>query len=76
MNRHNQKIAGAAVSAVLFAMLFFGYFLLMVWIDDIPLYIRIVFGLFYLALCAGVLKALYSRITEIKGGEEDDLDNY
>ncbi|MCR5795858.1 MAG: hypothetical protein K6G61_11000 [Solobacterium sp.] len=73
---HNRKIAGAVVSALLFLMLFFGYFLVMILADDIPPIFRIVFGLFYLGLCAGLLHALYRRITEIEGGEEDDLDDY
>ena len=74
--KHNQKIAGAVVSALLFLMLFFGYFLIAVLTEDIPPVLRIVMGLFYLGLCAGLLIALYRRIKEIEGGEEDDLDNY
>ena len=76
MKTHESKIAGAVVSAALMITLFMVYPFALNLIGDLPFAVRFGFSGFYIALAAGVLYQLIMRIREIKGGEEDDLDNY
>ena len=76
MRTHEKKIAGAVFAAVLMITLFLAYPFILSLIDDLPAVIRYGFSAFYILLAAGTLYQLTMRIKEIKGGEEDDLDNY
>ena len=76
MRTHEKKIAGAVFAAVLMITLFLAYPFILSLIDDLPAVIRYGFSAFYIRLAAGTLYQLIMRIKEIKGGEEDDLDNY
>ena len=76
MNTHGRKITGAVISAALMIALFLTYPVILSLIDDLPPVITYLFSTFYILLAAGTLYMLIERIREIKGGEEDDLDNY
>ena len=75
MGNHRKKIIAPVVITILFLIYLIGYAVLLmtvtewhplVWLLAIPLAM----------LGAGMVCVLISRIREIKGGEEDDLNNY
>ena len=43
---------------------------------DLPIFIRIGYPVAVLLIACAMIFVLRDRIREIKGGEEDDLDNY
>ncbi|MBR3310552.1 MAG: hypothetical protein IKG15_01880 [Solobacterium sp.] len=76
MHNHTEKISGAVLSVAFILFFIIGYIVLVNVFDDIPVWYRLIFTALPAAMGAGLLQSLYDRINEIKGGEEDDLDNY
>ncbi len=76
MRNHAKKISGAVLSAAFIMLFIIGYIVIVNVFDDIPVWYRLIFTVLLAAMGAGLLHSLYNRIMEIKGGEEDDLDNY
>ena len=76
MKSHGEKIFEAAVSAALIITLLLFYPAVLSLIEKLPFGLTFIFSAVYILLAAGVLYQLIMRIREIRGGEEDDLDNY
>ena len=75
MNNHKKKMIAPVVVTILFLayLLFYGFFIFEV-SETEPFLILLAVPL--IALGAGMIYTLYTRIKEIRSGEEDDLGNY
>jgi len=71
-----KKLIAPIVVTVLFVLYCGGYGLAVAFIPGMPLWIKVVFGIIAVALCATMIAMFVERIKEIRSGEEDDLDNY
>lgn len=67
-------IAPIAISLVF--ILFWGFFLSMIWIESSDMLVKIFMTIPFAAAIGCMIFVLLQRIQEIKGGNEDDLDNY
>ena len=76
MREHKGQITAAVVIGVLFALLFAGYAVMYLVIDEIPAIMRAGFAGLMIAFAAAMIAVLVGRIREIRKGETDDLDNY
>ena len=75
MTEHGRKMIAPILITIVFLLYLFAYVALIVMAAaDTPLVI--LFGIPVLLLGAGMVYVLYTRIREIRSGEEDDLDNY
>ena len=75
MNNHGKK----KIAPIVITVLFVGYLLIyiVVLMNAVSFHPAIaLLALPLLALAAGMVYILYTRIKEIDGGEEDDLSNY
>ena len=75
MNNHSKK----KIAPIVITVLFVGYLLIyiVVLMNAVSFHPAIaLLALPLLALAAGMVYILYTRIKEIDGGEEDDLSNY
>jgi len=75
MNKHKKKMIAPIIVTILVLAILAVY----AWvyaIAGLPFIIRVVFVLVFIAIGVAMIFTLISRIKEIKGGEEDDLDNY
>ena len=75
MNDHSKK----KIAPIVITVLFVGYLLIyiVVLMNAVSFHPAIaLLALPLLALAAGMVYILYTRIKEIDGGEEDDLSNY
>ena len=75
-DRHRKKMTAPIIITVVFTALFLCYAILYFSLDELPLAVKAIFGGLMIALAAAMIYVLMERIREIKGGEEDDLDNY
>ncbi|MCI5647903.1 MAG: efflux RND transporter permease subunit [Fusicatenibacter sp.] len=76
MKEHGKKMIAPIVIAILFILYFLGLAALYLWIDGIPGWVKILLVVIPLALAGVMAGTLYSRIKEIRSGEEDDLSQY
>ena len=75
MSQHGKKMLAPILITIIFLLYLFAYVALIVMAAaDTPLVI--LFGISVLLLGIGMVYVLYTRIREIRSGEEDDLDNY
>jgi len=75
MTEHGKKMVAPILITFAFLLYLFVYVALIVMTAaDTPLII--LFGIPVLLLGTGMVYVLYTRIREIRSGEEDDLDNY
>ena len=75
MSQHGKKMLAPILITIFFLLYLFAYVALIVMAAaDTPLVI--LFGIPVLLLGIGMVYVLYTRIREIRSGEEDDLDNY
>jgi fatty acid desaturase len=75
MSQHGKKMLAPILITIIFLLYLFAYVALIVMAAaDTPLVI--LFGIPVLLLGIGMVYVLYTRIREIRSGEEDDLDNY
>ena len=75
MTKHGKKMLAPILITIVFLLYLSVYVALIVMTAaDTPLVI--LFGIPVLLLGAGMVYVLYTRIREIRSGEEDDLDNY
>ena len=75
MKNHKKKMIAPIIITIIFLVYMVGYGVaMMVASKYSPLCLLLVIPAAMLA--AGMVCVLISRIREIKGGEEDDLDNY
>ena len=75
MSQHGKKMVAPILITIIFLLYLFAYVaLIVIAAADTPLVI--LFGIPVLLLGIGMVYVLYTRIREIRSGEEDDLDNY
>jgi len=75
MTKHGKKMLAPILITIVFLLYLSVYVALIVMtVADTPLVI--LFGIPVLLLGIGMVYVLYTRIREIRSGEEDDLDNY
>jgi len=75
MNTHIKKMIAPVIITILFlAYLFFYGYMITLAVDFNPVMIMLAIPL--IALGIGMIYTLYTRIKEIKDGEEDDLSDY
>ena len=75
MSQHGKKMLAPILITIVFLLYLLVYVALIVMAAaDTPLVI--LFGIPVLLLGIGMVYVLYTRIREIRSGEEDDLDNY
>jgi fatty acid desaturase len=75
MSQHGKKMLAPILITIIFLLYLFAYVaLIVIAAADTPLVI--LFGIPVLLLGIGMVYVLYTRIREIRSGEEDDLDNY
>lgn len=76
MKKYTKKL----IAPIIIAFLLICYFLLYILIDgsiiDMPKFMKILIIIFPIGLIILTLLMLLERISEIKGGEEDDLSKY
>lgn len=73
---HGKKMIAPIIITILFVLYYVGFACVCVYIDGIPLIVKIVFGAVPLILAAVCVYVLIERIEEIRSGEEDDLSEY
>ena len=73
MNDKNKKMIAPVIIAVLFLAYLILYITVLMKVSDWKL---IILAVPFIVLGGGMIYTLYSRIKEIRSGEEDDLDNY
>ena len=79
MNRrdeHAKKMVAPIIITVIVILFLAAYGLIYFAIDELPIWVKLLVGLFAFSFAIGMIIVLIKRINEIKGGEEDDLDNY
>ena len=75
MSQHGKKMLAPILITIIFLLYLFAYVaLIVIAAADTPLVI--LFGIPVLLLGIGMVYVLYTRIREMRSGEEDDLDNY
>lgn len=73
----NKKKLIAPIIITLVIMLYYvGFTLIVIKMEDLPLFVKLLGGLVPLGFAAVILTMLIQRIKEIKSGEEDDLSQY
>lgn len=75
MNNHGKKMIAPVIVTILFLLICIVYGLFYM-ATEIPFLIRILAVVVLIALAIAMSATLIARMKEIKGGEEDDLDNY
>ena len=75
MNNHKKKMIAPVIVTILFLLIcaVYGLFYL---VTEVPFFIRVFVVVVISALAIAMIVTLIARIKEIKGGEEDDLNNY
>lgn len=76
---HKKKIMGAAIGGGIMILLMAAFLVVMVWcslVDPIPIGVLLFMTAIPAVVIIGVSAALYGRIKEIKGGEEDEASKY
>lgn len=76
---HRAKSAAAIAAAGIFSLLMLALIGLFIWamiVDPVPIWIFLIVVLPIMAIIIGTFLALYQRLKEIKGGEEDAARQY
>ena len=73
---HRKKMIAPIVISSLLLLYYIGFFAVLMWIDKIPVPIKILLGVIPALLAGVVIFVLVERIKEIRSGEEDDLGKY
>ena len=76
MNNHGKKMIAPIIISALIVLYLLGLMLLFFAFEQAPLPVRALILIIPLALAGVMIYALYSRIKEIRSGEEDDLGKY
>ncbi len=74
--KHGKKMIAPVIITIIIVAYFLTVAVGLYFVEDAPLALKAVLILVPLALAGMMIGALYSRIKEIKGGEEDDLSKY
>ncbi|MBQ8316417.1 MAG: hypothetical protein IJ427_08585 [Lachnospiraceae bacterium] len=73
---HTKKMIAPIIIAALMLLYYIGIVLLFLFVDGVPLALKLLMVAGPLAICGVTIGVLVSRIREIEGGEEDDLSKY
>ncbi len=76
MNTKSKKLAAALLTGIFCIIVFAGLALFFFMFEEMPVFIRLVYGCAFSGLCFGMSCVVTQRVQEIRKGEEDDLDNY
>ena len=74
--KHGKKMVAPVIITIIIVAYFLTVAVGMYFIQDAPFVLKALLILIPLALAGMMIGTLYSRIKEIKGGEEDDLSKY
>ena len=75
MTPHGKKMLAPIIITIFFLLYLFVYGALVI-MAALEQPLVILFGIPLVLLGAGMIYVLYTRIREIRSGEEDDVDNY
>ena len=75
MKKHGKKMIAPIVITVIVILYFIAYFGFLIYLID-NIVLKLLSGIIPALLAAVMIYVCIQRIKEIKGGEEDDLDNY
>ena len=73
---HRRKYIAPVVVVVLLCAYYIAFAVLVGRIPELPLFGKIAAIILPLVICGALIGVLVQRIREIRGGEEDDLDQY
>jgi len=76
MNNHGKKMIAPIVIAIIFILYYGGFAAVCLLLPEIPVFIKLLFGIIPLALAGVMIYVVVTRIKEIRSGEEDDLSKY
>lgn len=76
MNKHTKKLIAPVIITILIIFYYFIYIWMGVYIDEMPIIMKIILIIFGIGFIGLSIFMLFERIGEIKGGEEDDLSKY
>ena len=74
--RHTKKYIAPAVIVLLLCAYYIAFAVVVGRVPELPLWLRLAAILVPLVVCGVLLYVLIERVREIRGGEEDDLENY
>lgn len=76
MDNHGKKMIAPIIIAVIFVLYYGGFAAVCLFLPEIPILIKLMFGIIPLALAGVMIYVVVTRIKEIRSGEEDDLSKY
>ena len=76
MNNHGKKMIAPIIIAFIFILYYGGFAAVCLLLPEIPILIKLLFGIIPLALVGVMIYVVVKRIQEIRSGEEDDLSKY
>lgn len=76
MSAHGKKMIAPIIITIILILYYAGLFFALMLIEDIPLILKVVFGVIPIPIAAVSIYVLVERIKEIRSGEEDDLSKY
>lgn len=76
MDNHGKKMIAPIIIAVIFVLYYGGFAAACLFLPEIPILIKLMFGIIPLALAGVMIYVVVTRIKEIRSGEEDDLSKY
>ena len=76
MNNHGKKMIAPIVIAIIIVLYYGGFAAVCLFLPEIPILVKLLFGIIPLALAGVMIYVVITRIQEIRSGEEDDLSKY
>lgn len=76
MDNHGKKMIAPIIIAVIFILYYGGFAAVCLLMPEVPMGIKLLFGIIPLALVGVMIYVVVTRIKEIRSGEEDDLSKY
>ena len=76
MKKHGKKMIAPIVITILFILYYGGFAVCLLWMEEIPVWGKVLLAVVPLALAGVMIGVLGSRIKEIRSGDEDDLSKY
>ena len=76
MDNHGKKMIAPIIIAVIFILYYGGFAAVCLLMPEVPMGIKLLFGIIPLALVGVMIYVVVTSIKEIRSGEEDDLSKY
>lgn len=76
MDEHAKKMIAPIIITIIVVLYYLIFASVCLLVYDIPLIVKLLFGIIPLALAGVMIYVLLTRINEIRSGEEDDLSQY